>query len=649
MPKVIFNIDGYIGEGDNTAAAARAASRAAGNGPLMVNVNSPGGIASEGMAMHNIFKAHPGDVHVNVDWALSAAGLAAAGGDTITINPGGVVMIHDPAAVAVGPASVMEQTRAVLDKLAGLYAKAYAASNRLGRTAAQLRKDMISELWLDGTECVEIGFADAASSDTGATACAPPAFDTSVLTRFTNTPAHIVALAKPKATPMPKFKKAPAAVVDDEIVDDDTTTVVADVTGTILASAAAAGLSAKATADIVLQAKGDVSVARDLIIGAVAKKAGDQTIQMGDAAGGDEAGHDALIGAAFTAKLNGKTPTGPLHGITNVGIAAEFLRARGIKLESNDAVSTVRQAFGVRRTYMSSGFQTTSDLPGILGDSMHKSLQDLFVAADDGVSKIASVGTMQDFRTKSIGKLSSFPGLELVGESGEITWGVLDEGGEKISVATFARGLSVSLQVWINDNLGAVQRSIRDIAFGAVNLKSRLILTALLNAIMSDGKTLFDAAHGNIVDSTGPSIEGLSAMRTIMRQQKALDGTTVLGLAPKIVLVPSALETAAQLVTAAISPVATEAVNPFSGSIIVAAEPRLDAIDPNAWYGFADPSIMPAVEFDTLIGTPGPRLEIENPASFDRLGTSYRVWWACGAAPIEWRAAVKNSGTNPTA
>jgi ATP-dependent protease ClpP protease subunit/phage major head subunit gpT-like protein len=636
---ITLSFDGIIGDPGNTAADVRTALRK--GGPVAVSINSPGGLATEGLAIYNILKAQDARVNVTVDaLAASAASLIAMAADKITMRAGALMMVHDPAAITIGTAAAHDKTSAILNKMSEQFAAVYAA--RTGLTPERVRALMADETWMTGPEAVDLGFASAAS-DVGATAIAP-AFDYHV---FKHAPAMLLALAPPNPKRKTPMAKKPAVVIDDEVDDDET--IVVDTTGTILASAAAAKLTAVETADIVLKSKGNVDTARNLIITAVAAKAGDQTIQMGDAAGGDEAGHDALIGAAFTAKLNGKTPTGPLHGITNVGIAAEFLRARGIKLESNDAVSTVRQAFGVRRTYMSSGFQTTSDLPGILGDSMHKSLQDLFVAADDGVSKIASVGTMQDFRTKSIGKLSSFPGLELVGESGEITWGVLDEGGEKISVATFARGLSVSLQVWINDNLGAVQRSIRDIAFGAVNLKSRLILTALLNAIMSDGKTLFDAAHGNIVDSTGPSIEGLSAMRTIMRQQKALDGTTVLGLAPKIVLVPSALETAAQLVTAAISPVATEAVNPFSGSIIVAAEPRLDAIDPNAWYGFADPSIMPAVEFDTLIGTPGPRLEIENPASFDRLGTSYRVWWACGAAPVEWRAAVKNSGTNPTA
>jgi hypothetical protein len=253
---------------------------------------------------------------------------------------------------------------------------------------------------------------------------------------------------------------------------------------------------------------------------------------------------------------------------------------------------------------------------------------------------------MPDFRERSIGKLSSFPELLALGEASEIKWGTLDEEGEKVSVATFARAIAISFQTIVNDNLGAVQRSLRDIAFASVNLKAKLIIDALRTTAMSDGKTLFHADHANIVTGGGtdkPTVPSLDAVRQLMRQQKALDGTTVLGLAPRTILVPSSLETQAQVVATATTPVSTGDVNPFSG-LAVAVEPRLDAVDAISWYAFADPAVMPAVEFDTLEGTPIPRLEIQDPADFSRLGAAYRVWWACGAAPVEYRAAVKNPG-----
>jgi hypothetical protein len=276
---------------------------------------------------------------------------------------------------------------------------------------------------------------------------------------------------------------------------------------------------------------------------------------------------------------------------------------------------------------------------------MDKSLQELFRAADSGIGNVAGTGVMNDFRPKSLGKLSSFPGLELVEETGSITFGSLVEDGETVSVATYAKAISCSLQLLVNDSLGAVERSIRDIAFAAVNLKANLLLTALLTAQMRDGKTLFHADHNNVLSGPGvglaPSVAALGEMRKKMRLQKALDNSTVLGLGVGKILVPAALETVAQGVAATISAARSEDVNPFSG-VQVFCEPRLDAIDDAAWFGFD--GIMPAIEFDTLEGTPTPRLEIADPADFNRLGSAYRVWWACGAAPIEHRAAVRNAG-----
>jgi phage major head subunit gpT-like protein len=444
-------------------------------------------------------------------------------------------------------------------------------------------------------------------------------------------------------------KLTPASTAVDD--DDDAIETNADATADILSRAAVAGLSAKATSEIVAKAKGDVAVARDLIIDQLAANAGDQRILMGDAAGGDEDGHAKALGEAFTAKLQGRSASSPFAGMTSVGLASEWLRARGVKLQSNDATSIVTQAFGIRRPSMiGGGFHSTSDFPTFLGDSMNKSLAALFAAADSGVSQVAGVGTIPDFRSKSVGKLSSFPALLPVAEAGEITFGTLEEAGETISVGTFARAISVSLPVLVNDNLGAVQRSIRDVAFAAVNLKASLILTAMLTATMADGKTLFHVDHSNTIDNDQPTVAALSAMRAAMRQQTALDSSTVvLGLAPKVILVPSALETAAQIIAAAIQPTNTDGVNPFAGGIVVAAEPRLDAISTSVWYGFADPAVMPAVEFDTLEGMPQPKLEIADPADFSRLGSAYRVWWACGAAPIEHRAAVRNTGATEPA
>src|SRR5262249_32295537 len=149
------------GEAPNDAATVRAALRA--GGPVQVNINSYGGVATEGLAIYNLLKAHAARVDVTVDAvAASAASLIAMAGDRIEMRAGSLLMIHDPAAVAIGTAATMEQTRDVLEKMANQYAGIYAA--RSGQTVERVREMMLAESWLTGPEAVDAGLADAASS-----------------------------------------------------------------------------------------------------------------------------------------------------------------------------------------------------------------------------------------------------------------------------------------------------------------------------------------------------------------------------------------------------------------------------------------------------------------------------------------------------
>ncbi|MEJ0012292.1 MAG: head maturation protease, ClpP-related [Bauldia sp.] len=643
MPKQIkISFDGIVGEGANTAAEVRAALRA--GGPVAVAINSPGGIATEGLAIYNLLKAHAGRVDVTVDaLAASAASLIAMAGDSITMREGSLMMIHDPAGITIGTAAAHEKSRDVLNKMGDQFAKIYA--QRSGQSEDEARALMLDETWMDSSEAIDLGFASAAS-DKRATANAPT-FDYRM---FKHAPATLLALSPPQSKRKTPMAKKPATVPAD---DDDE--VVVDVTGDILNRAATAKLSAAEAAEIVLLAKGSLDKARDLIIDKVAANAGDQrhahSIRVGEDAGGDEAGFADAMADQFQAKLQGRPATGAgkiFNGSSNLDLAKEFLKAHSISLRARDPASILGAAFKARRPFMSAGFETTSDLSSLLGDGMNRELTRLFAAAEPGVVAIAGAGQLSDYREAERVATTSFPSLEKVLEAGEITWSAISDHGEKIRVANYARAVAVSIEVLTNDSLQGVQRAIRDISVATQNLRAKLVIDALTTTTMSDGFTLIDDAnHGNVVDEGAPSVPALSAMRSKMRLQKSLDGTTVLGLTPSTILVPAALETQAEIIAAAIAATSVSEVNPFT-NLKVAVDPRLDAIDNGAWYVAADASIQPAIELATLTSTPTPRLEVADPASFDRLGTAFRVWFAVGAAPLEFRSIVKNTGNGGT-
>lgn len=154
-----IRLAGEIGEPPNTAADVAAQLAQAGGAPVAVIVNSPGGLATEGAAIHAELRAYPGRVRVAIRGiAASAASLAAMAGDEIAIAEGAVFMLHDPAALTFGPAEAHRHTAGVLDVLSETYAQAYAeaSGNRLELVRAWMRE----EAWLGAQEAVALGFAD---------------------------------------------------------------------------------------------------------------------------------------------------------------------------------------------------------------------------------------------------------------------------------------------------------------------------------------------------------------------------------------------------------------------------------------------------------------------------------------------------------
>ncbi|MSS84975.1 peptidase [Actinomycetaceae bacterium WB03_NA08] len=126
---------------------------------LTVHINSPGGSAWDGVTIMNALRSHRAHVDVIVDGlAASAASVIAMSGDTITMNRGSQMMIHDASGGAYGNAEFLEETAAILHKLSNSYADIYAA--RAGGTREQWRAIMQAETWYTAEEAVDAGLAD---------------------------------------------------------------------------------------------------------------------------------------------------------------------------------------------------------------------------------------------------------------------------------------------------------------------------------------------------------------------------------------------------------------------------------------------------------------------------------------------------------
>lgn len=159
----VISILDYIGENwDGTGVTARTVSgalRNIGANPVTVQINSPGGNVFEGLAIYNLFRAHPAAVTVQIiGIAASIASVVAMAGDTIQIGKAGMMMIHNSQWVAIGDKRVMQETHdtmAVFDEtLANLYV------DRTGNNLAALVAMMDATTFMSGAVAVDKGFAD---------------------------------------------------------------------------------------------------------------------------------------------------------------------------------------------------------------------------------------------------------------------------------------------------------------------------------------------------------------------------------------------------------------------------------------------------------------------------------------------------------
>ncbi|MBB4267724.1 head maturation protease, ClpP-related [Roseospira visakhapatnamensis] len=182
--------------GDVLAALARVGRET----DVRVRLNSGGGLATEGAAIHSALATHHGTVEVIIEgWAASAASLLAMAGDTVVMRPGAILMIHDPSGFTWGTADEHRQTAEALDALGDAYAQIYA--NKTGKTVTEMRALMKREVWLGPDEAVAQGFADRADGATNDNneASEPVAFGG--WHRYARAPERITAMASASRWP----------------------------------------------------------------------------------------------------------------------------------------------------------------------------------------------------------------------------------------------------------------------------------------------------------------------------------------------------------------------------------------------------------------------------------------------------------------
>ena len=131
----------------------------AGKGPITVWINSPGGDVFAAAQIYNMLRDYKGKVTVQIDsLAAAAASVIAMAGDEVLMSPVAMLMIHNPAMIAMGEKKDMEQAIAMLSEVKESILNAYEAKTGLRRN--KLSAMMDDETWFNAKKALELGFAD---------------------------------------------------------------------------------------------------------------------------------------------------------------------------------------------------------------------------------------------------------------------------------------------------------------------------------------------------------------------------------------------------------------------------------------------------------------------------------------------------------
>ncbi|MDY5273959.1 MAG: Clp protease ClpP [Arcanobacterium sp.] len=159
----VLHLDGVIAEetwfDDDITPALFAEELNADSGDITVWINSPGGDVVAAAQIYNLLTDYPGTVTVRIDGlAASAASVIAMAGKTVIMSPVSMLMIHNPATMAMGDTEELGRAIEMLGSVKESIINAYQV--KTGMSRAKLAKLMDAETWMDARAALTMGFAD---------------------------------------------------------------------------------------------------------------------------------------------------------------------------------------------------------------------------------------------------------------------------------------------------------------------------------------------------------------------------------------------------------------------------------------------------------------------------------------------------------
>jgi len=327
------------------------------------------------------------------------------------------------------------------------------------------------------------------------------------------------------------------------------------------------------------------------------------------------------------------------RGATLLSLARECLSRAGlqgiVRMPAEDVYAAI-----IRQTRFGGGMsQQTDDFTNILGATLNKSLVRGWDAAPVTYPRWCAQGSLSDFKTADLAKLSDFSDVEEIPEGQSPKEGTFSDTKETAKLSTWGKFFTLTRQALINDDLnaftripasmtGSLRRKMNKLAYGMLFNGNGVNANFAGPTMLEDSVALFNlASHANVgtagaiskttldeafvafANQTLPSPDGgrSAAIRTNIRPRYMLCGNR------NEMLAAQTFSSALLAITADAVTAGTDLVNiygpgrPRNLDIIVDAEiDNLSATKTAPWWLAADPVQLGTITLYTLNGASAP-------------------------------------------
>ena len=284
----------------------------------------------------------------------------------------------------------------------------------------------------------------------------------------------------------------------------------------------------------------------------------------------------------------------------------------------------------------------THNISNILAATYGKFMLNGFEAVENVWEMIATVRPLNDLKTVTGVRLDGGFVFDELGNDAKIKSADASDATRTLTPKTYARMSTISRADVINDDLGALTAVPRRLGRGAA-LKFNQVFWA---AFESSNSTYYQAAtpgSGNAF-----AIGSVETAWTAYGSLTDPDGNP-LGVTPRILLVPKALEIAANkvqtgntLLASSLGSTSSKVLEPqanvLAGKFDIVSSAYLSST--STWWLCADPNDLPTMEVGFLNGKRQPTVE-QAEADFDVLGIQVRGYYDFGVSKGEPRGAYR--------